>query len=151
MVEYVCTPAAERDIPFIAATYEENIENLHGNSRDYATWQKLLCAPDAEYYVVRSDVPLAWFRVDTENGELWLGMLQVSKTHQHRGIGKYILSVVEAMAKERGISTVGIHTTEDNIAARGLYAWAGYAVTEIGPCTTADGVDRVGYTFQKQI
>jgi ribosomal protein S18 acetylase RimI-like enzyme len=78
-------------------------------------------------------------------------MLQVSKAHQRRGIGKYILSVVEAMAKERGISTVGIHTTEDNTAARGLYTWAGYTVTEIGPCTTADGVDRVGYTFQKQI
>jgi ribosomal protein S18 acetylase RimI-like enzyme len=55
------------------------------------------------------------------------------------------------MAKERGISTVGVHTTEDNIAARGLYTWAGYTVTEIGPCTTADGVDRVGYTFQKQV
>lgn len=26
---------------------------------------------------------------------------------------------------------------------------AGYAVTEIGPCTTADGAERVGYTFEK--
>ena len=151
MIEYAYRPATQQDIPFIAVTYEENINSLHGNHRDCATWHKLLSEQSSEYYVVHQNTPLAWFRVDMENGELWLGMLQVSKAHQRRGIGKYILSVVEAMAKERGISTVGIHTTEDNTAAQGLYAWAGYTVTEIGPCTTADGVDRVGYTFQKQI
>ena len=151
MTEMVCYPATEYDIPFIAETYHENIASLHGTVRSNETWKELLSAPNSEYYEVRQNSPLAWFRVDTENGELWLGMLQVSKAHQRRGIGKYILSVVEAMAKERGISTVGIHTTEDNTAARGLYTGAGYTVTEIGPCTTADGVDRVGYTFQKQL
>ena len=78
-------------------------------------------------------------------------MLQVKPSHQRRGIGRYILSVVEAMAAERGCRKVGIHTTQDHTPARALYASAGYLVTEIGPCTTADGVDRVGYTFQKEL
>lgn len=38
-----------------------------------------------------------------------------------------------------------------NLPARALYLSAGYTVTEIGPCTTADGIERVGYTFQKEI
>ena len=46
---------------------------------------------------------------------------------------------------------IGIHTTKDNIIARALYLSAGYTVTEIGSCTTADGRERVGYTFQKEI
>ena len=71
--------------------------------------------------------------------------------YQNKGIGKYVLSVVEEMAKEKGYKNIGIHTTEDNIAARSLYLSAGYTVTEIGQCTTADGIERVGYTFQKNI
>ena len=78
-------------------------------------------------------------------------MLQVRPTFQRKGIGRYVLSVFETIAREKGFPGVGIHTTEDNAAARALYTAAGYTVTEIGPCTTADGVDRVGYTFQKQL
>ena len=59
--------------------------------------------------------------------------------------------VIEKIAKESGYQKIGIHTTEDNTAARTLYLSAGYTVTEIGPCTTADGKERVGYTFQKEI
>ena len=78
-------------------------------------------------------------------------MLQVKTIYQHKGVGRYILSVVEDIAKEKDYKKIGIHTTEDNIAARTLYLSAGYSVTEIGPCITADGKERVGYTFQKEI
>lgn len=39
--------------------------------------------------------------------------------------------------------------TEDNLPAQALYRKAGYALIEVGPCTTADGKERVGYTFEK--
>ena len=143
--------ATEKDIPFICEVYEENIESLHGAHRDVETWRTLLEKEDTAYYIVRAVVPAAWFRLDVEDGDFWLGMVQVKPGFQRRGIGKYILSVAEAMARERGFWKLGIHTTEDNTAARALYAVAGYEVTEIGPCTTADGVDRVGYTFQKEL
>lgn len=86
-----------------------------------------------------------------ENDELWIGMIQVNPMYHRQGIGKYILSVTENTARKKGIQRIGIHTTEDNIAARALYLAAGYEVTEIGPCTTADGIERVGYTYQKEI
>ena len=143
--------ATEEDIGFISQVYQQNIESLHGTPRSYEVWKKLLSVPEHTYYVVKRKAPVAWFRTDEENGEFWLGMLQVMPDCHRQGVGKYILAAAEALAKERGYKAVGIHTTEDNLAARALYLSAGYRVTEIGPCTTADGIDRVGYTFQKEI
>ncbi len=143
--------ATERDIAFISKTYNENIASLHGNHRDPDVWKKLLSDENTAYYIVRAEDPVAWFRIDLEDGGFWLGMLQVKPECQRNGIGKYILSVAEDMAKAKGFQKIGVHTTEDNLAARALYLSAGYAVTEIGPCTTADGVDRVGYTFEKSL
>ena len=142
--------ATEGDIVFISETYHENIDALHGTVRTYKRWKELLADRSSIYYIVYAQAPVAWFRIDPADDALWLGMLLVKPKYQRQGIGRYILSVLEIMAKERALPKIGIHTTEDNIAARSLYTSAGYAVTEIGPCTTADGVDRVGYTFQKQ-
>ena len=103
------------------------------------------------YYIVKAESPVAWFRIDLEDGGFWLGMLQVKPACQRMGIGRYVLAAIESMARETGYTKVGIHTTEDNLPARALYHSAGYRVTEIGPCTTADGVDRVGYTFHKEL
>lgn len=151
MGEFSYTRATDRDIPFIAQVYAENMAQLHGVPRDRETWARLLADPAAEYFIVREKAPVAWFRVDEEDGGFWLGMLQVMPDFHRRGIGRFVLSTAERMAREKGYSKVGIHTTEDNLPARGLYLSAGYALTEIGPCTTADGVDRVGYTFEKEI
>lgn len=151
MDQLECSVATEKDIAFINEVYHENIAALHGTQRDHDTWKELLSADNTIYYIVYAAAPIAWLRIDLEEDALWLGMLQVKPTYQRKGIGRYILSVVETMAKERGIRKIGIHTTEDNAAARALYLSAGYEVTEIGPCTTADGAERVGYTFEKQI
>lgn len=143
--------ASEGDIAFINSVYNENIDALHGAPRTYDRWKELLSDKDTIYYIVYTDIPVAWFRIDHESNGLWLGMLQVKPKYQRQGIGRYILSVLENMAKEKALPMVGIHTTEDNIPARALYTSTGFSLSEIGPCTTADGVDRVGYTFQKEI
>lgn len=151
MKQPVYRAATEGDIAFIAQVYAQNMDALHGAYRSEAVWAQLMDAQDSRYYIVVTDRPAGWFRMDTEDGECFLGMLQVAPQYQNRGIGRYVLSVAEAIAKKQGYASLGIHTTEDNIPARSLYLSAGYSVTEIGPCTTADGVDRVGYTFQKQL
>lgn len=143
--------ATEEDLGFIIETYNENIESLHGACRDFDTWKRLLSDKKSVYYIVYERKPVAWFRIDFETDELWLGMLQVKPAYHHQGIGKYILTVVEDLAEKDGFRKIGIHTTEDNLAARALYLSEGYEVTEIGPCTTADGVVRVGYTLEKEI
>lgn len=151
MVELMYSTATENDIDFIRETYQENIASLHGNHRTNDDWKKLLSDRSSQYYIVHRETPVAWFRIDMENGELWIGMIQVKPMYHLQGVGKYILSVAENIARKKGIQRIGIHTTEDNIAARSLYLSTGYEVTEIGPCTTADGKERVGYTYQKEI
>lgn len=151
MNKLIYSVAKEKDIAFINETYNENINILHGIRRNHNVWKERLSDKDCTYYVVSSGNPVAWFRIDVETEELWVGMLQVKPIYQHKGVGRYILSVVEDIAKEKGYKKIGIHTTEDNIAARTLYLSAGYSVTEIGPCTTADGKERVGFTFRKEI
>ncbi len=146
-----CTKATEADLPFIMEVYLENIEALHGARRTPETWKALLADERSEYYIVRADHPTAWFRLDRDGDTLELGMLQVRKADQRRGIGRYVISAAEAMAKDRGFRQVLIHTTEDNRPAQALYSSAGYALTEIGPCTTADGMERTGYTYLKEL
>ena len=80
--------ATENDIAFIAQTYEENIKSLHGNYRNYDDWQGLLSDENSMYYMVRESKPVAWFRVDIEDSELWLGMLQVRPAY-HRQVTPY--------------------------------------------------------------
>lgn len=151
MVKLAYSLATEKDIAFINETYHENMTSLHGIHRNNDIWKELLLDKASIYYVVHGTTPAAWFRIDITDGELWIGMIQVKPMYHRQGVGKYILTVAEDIAKEKGIPKIGIHTTEDNIAARALYLSAGYAVTEIGPCTTADGIERVGYTFEKRM
>lgn len=146
------TVAAEKDLPFIMEVYNQNIEALHGNNRSNEVWRKLLSDTNSAYYIVYSENPVAWFRVDyNADDSLELGMLQVKPIYHHQGIGKFVLSTVESLAKEKGLKRVVIHTTEDNHIAQMLYSSSGYLLMEIGPCTTADGQKRVGYTYQKVI
>ena len=124
--------ASEDDIVFINETYNENIDRLHGVQRNVDVWKELMSCKDSTYYVVNAETPVAWFRIDVEDDELWIGMLQVKPMYQHKGIGKYVLSAAENIAREKGYKRIGIHTTKDNIIARALYLSAGYTVTEIG-------------------
>ena len=151
MTKLSYTIATEQNVPFISEVYAQNAAALHGNTRTHEMWRMLLLDKDVTYYIVYDQTPVAWFRTETSADTLWLGMLQVKPEHQRKGVGKYILSVAEGLAREQNFQKVGIHTTEDNVAARTLYTSAGYTVTEIGPCTTADGVERIGYTFQKEL
>jgi len=151
MINITYVRASEMDLPFIIETYEENIDALHGVHRTYDEWKNLILNKQSKYYIVYRENAVAWFRIDLLEEQLWLGMIQVKPVYHHQGIGKYILSVVEDMAREEGFKQVGIHVTEDNTVARRLYTSLGYCLTEIGPCTTADAKERVGYTFKKKI
>jgi GNAT superfamily N-acetyltransferase len=142
--------ASKDDVPFIQDVYEQNMEMLHGVYRSCNDWEVLLAEGKSDYYIVCAQEPVAWFRTEIEDDTLWLGMLQVEPRLQHKGIGRAVLSYFEGLATD-GISQVGIHTTDDNLPARSLYEKCGYSVTEIGPCTTADGIERVGYTYMKNV
>lgn len=143
--------ATKNDLGFISDLYAKNIAALHGADRTKEDWQRLLAKEETAYYIVLADTPVAWFRTDIEDGGFWLGMLQVEPQYKRQGIGRYVLAVSEKLARAAGFAEIGVHTTEDNAAAQGLYTSAGYVLTEVGPCTTADGVERVGHTYCKTL
>ena len=142
-------PANEKDIPFIKSSYDENIDALHGEKRSIKKWRELLCEGQSIYYIVANDKSLAWFRVDFDGDILWLGLIVVAKQYQMQGVGKFILSQAETLAKENDMTKIGVHTTEDNVIAKRLYEKSGFEITEFGDCLTADGTEMQGYTFIK--
>jgi GNAT superfamily N-acetyltransferase len=151
MISIRCCEATEADVGFIAAVYAENMAALHGAPRSRETWVRLLAQPDTIYYIVYTTEPAGRFRLDKEADGAWLGMLQIRPAHQRQGLGRAVLAKAEALALQWGYRSLGIHTTQDNGPARGLYTACGYTLREIGPCTTADGVERIGYTFCKNL
>lgn len=139
-----------QDISFIDNVYNLNIDKLHGKKRSHGKWLELLNASSSEHFIVSMDVDVGWIRLDYYKNYLELGMIQIHPNFQNRGIGKKIIIEVENFALKNECKTIIIHTTEDNVIAQKLYASSGYILKEIGPCNTADGVERVGYTYIKE-
>lgn len=68
--------AAEKELPFIMRTYNKNIDDLHGSNRSNKDWKSLLSDTNSAYYIIYSENPVAWFRVDyNADDSLELGML----------------------------------------------------------------------------
>ena len=57
--------------------------------------------------------------------ELWINEVGVAPSHHRRGIGKMLLDVLFARARELECGEAWVLTEIDNTAARGLYAAAG--------------------------
>lgn len=143
--------ATSKDIEFIKTIYDLNIESLHGEYRNLDTWANLIRDQNKKYYIVHSQCDLGWFRIDEYGDHLELGMIQIDPRFHRHGIGKFIISVTENIAKENNYKSIIIHTTEDNIPAQRLYISCGYKLIEVGECLTADGKTRMGHTYFKNI
>lgn len=141
---------------YIHQIVNENRDVLHSGDITLEQWQALLAENDLDecHYIIYADnAPAAWLKI---NGLLdgrtgWISMLAVAKAWQHRGIGTYAIRFSEGLFRDAGFRYAGIHTTEDNIPAKNLYLKMGYPITEYGNCTVGDGVDRMGYTFIKEL
>ncbi len=57
----------------------------------------------------------------------FVAYMAVEPHARRRGIGRALLDAVEVASRERGLSHVSLMVTEDNLAARQLYAQAGYS------------------------
>lgn len=151
---YNVIPATADEAIFVCMFYAQNVEVLHGNQISLKEWKKILAMQDPDeqnFLICKGAMPVAWLRV---NGLLnkdmaWISMLVVNGKMHRQGVGGYAVAYAENFIKDRGFNKIGIHTTEDNISAQNLYKKSGYKVTEYGDCTTADGVARKGYTFEK--
>ncbi|WP_459503441.1 GNAT family N-acetyltransferase [Bacillus sp. C1] len=60
----------------------------------------------------------------------------IYKPHQGQGFGKQAMKEIEMIAKELGMSKIGLHVFGHNKVARGLYEKLGYEITNINMMKT---------------
>jgi ribosomal protein S18 acetylase RimI-like enzyme len=82
---------------------------------------------------------LAFFDLPEEitlDEQVFIAYMAVEPAVQRRGIGRALLAQIEDLARERGLGFLSLMVTEDNVAARELYAQAGYRTERRLLCKT---------------
>jgi ribosomal protein S18 acetylase RimI-like enzyme len=69
---------------------------------------------------------LSYPRYVASSSEAYVERLVVSSEHRKQGMARALLDAAEALARESGKETVGLHVTGDNVAALKLYESYGY-------------------------
>jgi ribosomal protein S18 acetylase RimI-like enzyme len=69
---------------------------------------------------------LSYPRYVANTSEAYVERLVVSGEHRKRGMARALLEAAEALARESGKETVGLHVTGGNVAALNLYQSYGY-------------------------
>jgi ribosomal protein S18 acetylase RimI-like enzyme len=55
-----------------------------------------------------------------------VGFLQVSEDQRGQGIGTALMELAEAIARDRGVPSIGVAVADENVRARQLYERLGY-------------------------
>ena len=69
---------------------------------------------------------LSYPRYVANSSEAYVERLVVSREHRKQGMARALLDAAEALARESGKETVGLHVTGGNVAALRLYESYGY-------------------------
>lgn len=151
----------EKDIRFLTELLNnESIASaLHGERLSYDEWLDVYRkywkedTDEKHFILLFEETPAGWFKINglDGSGTAWLSMLAVAPDYQRRGLGSSAVAFFEKCISDRGFSSAGIHTTEDNSAAQGLYKKCGYEVTERSESVTGDGTKMMSYTFFKEL
>ena len=157
--KYSAKPVCENGAPEVWRLYRENLDALHGSleitQKDFADMLKASWegTDERNFLIYQNGAPVGWMKVNgLDNEDIgWISMLVIAENYHQKGVGTFAVHFAEEYIRSAGKRKVGIHTTEDNIPARNLYAKCGYVVTEYGECTTGDGKSRMGYTFEKMM
>ncbi len=148
--------ASAGDAKFIAALYAENKELLHGTEITFQEFKECLSIVDEDelnLLVCKGSMPVAWLKLNGLQSKTtaWLSMLVVHNKFRRQGIGKFSVEYAEQYSGENGFSELKIHTTEDNVTARALYARLGYTVEGGKDTVYNDGENGLQLTFVKSL
>ena len=61
-----------------------------------------------------------------EHQLVWIYTLHVISKYRRKGLARKLLAKADEWAAERGLSSIGCHTLDFNVEARGLYESSGY-------------------------
>ena len=151
----------EKDIQFLSALLnnESILAALHNEKLSYDEWLDVYKKywkndTDEKHFIIFcEDNPAGWLKINglVGNDTAWLSMLAVAPVFQRKGLGSKAVSFFEEYISDRGFSSAGINTTEDNSAAQSLYKKCGYEITERSESVMGDGSKMMSYTFFKKL
>lgn len=138
---------------------ESILAALHNEKLSYDEWLDVYRKywkndTDEKHFIMFcEDNPAGWLKINglDGNGTAWLSMLAVVPEYQRKGLGIAAVSFFEEYISDRGFSSAGINTTEDNSAAQKLYKKCGYEITERSESVMGDGSKMISYTFFKNL
>ena len=111
---------------------------LHLEDAPRKKWEKSLRKnlrdrDEANFVLFRGNRHMGWLKLNGLKGDTaWISMLAIHPAHQGQGAGRFAVRYAEGLAREKGFSRLGIHTTKDNQAARACYEKLGYTLIENG-------------------
>lgn len=143
-------------IGFVADVYDENREQLHGIKISLHDWisafEENADPYEKNFIITFNAVPAAWLKINgIDTDKLYVSMLVVKQSMQHKGAGTFALNYIEKYAKENLINRIIIKTTQDNSAAIGLYTKLGYTVEKCIKYNAGGGDIVDGVVFTKAI
>lgn len=151
----------ERDVQFLSEMLnnESIVAALHNEKMPYDEWLDAYRKywkndTDEKHFIIFcEDKPAGWLKINGLDGNstAWLSMLAVAPEHQRQGLGTAAVEFFEEYISNRGFSSAGIKTTEDNHAAQNLYKKCGYKVTDRSENVMGDGSKMMSYTFFKEL
>lgn len=151
----------EKDMRFLSELLNDEsiLAALHNEKLSYDEWLDTYRKywkndTDEKHFILFLEGnPAGWLKINglDGNGTAWLSMLAVTPEYQRNGLGTKAVSFFEEYISDKGFSSAGINTTEDNSAAQGLYKKCGYEITERSESVMGDGSKIMSYTFFKKI
>lgn len=151
----------EKDMMFLSGLLndEDILAALHNEKLSYDEWLDVYRKywkndTDEKHFILfLEDKPAGWLKINGLDGNdtAWLSMLAVAPEYQRKGFGTKAVSFFEEYISDRGFSSAGINTTEDNSAAQRLYEKCGYEITERSESVMGDGSKMMSYTFFKNL
>ncbi len=108
--------------PVLAALRSESFKSAW----DDDAFEKMLLQPGVAAWVWQDDQPRGFILVRAAADEAEIITLAVSPPHRRRGIGKALIDAATVELRYANIQNLFLEVAADNIAARALYAAAGF-------------------------
>jgi ribosomal protein S18 acetylase RimI-like enzyme len=130
-MEYTSRQMTRKDLPQIIALSRENMAAIIFTSwgveyRDEDLLHMLL-EPTAYTEVFESDGRIvAYYSVDERNDNLFINSIQVRKECQKHGLGREMMSRIQALAEERQLNGIELWVQITNRSAMEFYRHMGY-------------------------
>jgi GNAT superfamily N-acetyltransferase len=109
-------------------------DHTPGPAKLAARVRELLKADEITVLVVDGGVAVVYFRPSlwTEALECYLAELYVVPARRGQGLGRALLDAAIALARDNGADYMCLATSEDDVAARSLYASTGFSHRDDG-------------------